>query len=227
MMANRKQPRGQCTFCGFESTKAGMTKHLAACPGRLALITQADEGAGKAEPLWYLRVQDAYAKDFWLDLEVRGSSTLSKLDSYLRAIWLECCGHMSQFSVGGWRGQEIAMRRRIDDVFEPDVELTHIYDFGTSSYTLIKAIRSRVGVPLTKHPIYLMARNVPPDAICTECGAPATHFCMECIYEEDSALLCEAHAATHPHNDYGEPLKLVNSPRLGLCGYTGPADPPY
>lgn len=30
-----------------------------------------------------------------------------------------------------------------------------------------------------------------------------------------------------PHDDYGEPIELVNSPRLGMCGYTGPADPPY
>jgi hypothetical protein len=39
--------------------------------------------------------------------------------------------------------------------------------------------------------------------------------------------LCDAHAATHPHEDYGEPLALVNSPRSGMCGYEGPADPPY
>jgi len=31
----------------------------------------------------------------------------------------------------------------------------------------------------------------------------------------------------HPHEEYGEPIEIVNSPRLGLCGYTGPADPPY
>jgi hypothetical protein len=204
-----------------------MSKHLAACPGRTDLTAQADQSAGKAEPLWHLRVQDAYAKEFWLDLEVRGSSTLNKLDAYLRAIWLECCDHMSQFSVGGWQGQEIAMRRRIDDVFAPDVELTHIYDFGTSSYTLVKALGMRVGVPLTKHPIYLMARNLMPETVCAECGAPATYLCIECMYEEIPCTLCEEHTRTHPHDNYGEPVALVNSPRLGLCGYEGPADPPY
>ena len=26
---------------------------------------------------------------------------------------------------------------------------------------------------------------------------------------------------------YGDPISLVNSPRLGMCGYDGPAEPPY
>ncbi|WP_127011414.1 hypothetical protein ACF3DV_03465 [Chlorogloeopsis fritschii PCC 9212] len=28
-------------------------------------------------------------------------------------------------------------------------------------------------------------------------------------------------------DNYGEPIPLVNSPRLSLCGYDGPAEPPY
>lgn len=60
------------------------------------------------------------------------------------------------------------------------------------------------------------------------CGQPATRFCMECVIEHNTAGdLCEQHAQEHPHEDYGEPLALVNSPRLGMCGYVGPADPPY
>jgi len=37
---------------------------------------------------------------------MRGSATLTKLDDYLRAIWLECCGHLSKFTIGGWGGGE-------------------------------------------------------------------------------------------------------------------------
>jgi len=37
---------------------------------------------------------------------MRGSATLAKLDDYLRAIWLECCGHLSKFTIGGWGGGE-------------------------------------------------------------------------------------------------------------------------
>lgn len=73
-----------------------------------------------------------------------------------------------------------------------------------------------------------MARNNQPIVDCMECGKPATYLCMECMIEEDEAgTLCDQHAEDHPHEDYGEPMPIVNSPRVGMCGYTGPAEPPY
>lgn len=85
----------------------------------------------------------------------------------------------------------------------------------------------RIDVPLTARPMVLMARNVMPDATCIECGQPATRLCMECLEADEQGTLCEKHAGTHTHDDYDEPIELVNSPRVGMCGYTGPAEPPY
>ena len=227
-MPRGKQSRGQCAFCGYETTKGSMSKHLAACPKRQAQMVGAAQTGRKAEPLYYLRMQDAYDSQFWLDLEVRGSASLKDIDAYLRAIWLECCGHLSQFSIGGWQGQEIAKSRRVDAIFQRDVELTHIYDFGTSSETRIKALGQRIGEPISTRPMVLMARNVRPETACIECGRQASHLCMECLIEDQTlGTLCTQHAQNHPHQDYGEPIELVNSPRLGMCGYTGPAEPPY
>jgi hypothetical protein len=211
-------------------TKGGLSRHLKSCPQRLEAIEAADgqKQAGPTERLYHLQVQAAYSPDFWLHVEMTGRATLKALDHYLRAIWLECCGHLSQFSVGGWRGQAIPMGRKIEQVFRPGVELTHIYDFGTSSETLVKVVDTREGQPLTRHAVYLMARNAMPAAVCAECGEPAGWLCMECLIEANQWLtLCHKHAKEHPHADYGEPVPLVNSPRLGMCGYTGPADPPY
>ena len=227
-MPRGKQSRGQCTFCGYETTKGSMGKHLAACPQRQAALAAAEGSKRKPEPLVLLRVQDAYSSQFWLDLEARGTAKLADIDDYLRAIWLECCGHLSEFSTGGWGSQKIAKSRRIADVFRPDVQLTHIYDFGTPSETTIKAVGQRVGAPLSARPLALLARNLMPEASCIECGQPASHLCIECMYEDETAgTLCPQHAASHTHENYGELLDLVNSPRLGMCGYTGPADPPY
>ena len=227
-MPRKKQSIGKCHYCGQEMAKGGMTKHLAACPERLMAIEKAEQKKGGSETLYHFRVQDAVVSEFWLDLEMRGSATLGDLDNYLRAIWLECCGHMSQFSVGGWQGQEISKKRSIDQVFKQAAELVHIYDFGTSSETLIKAVGTREGKPTTAHPIALMARNLIPEAKCINCEQPATHLCNECLIEEDIfGTLCQEHAETHPHDDYGDPISLVNSPRLGMCGYEGPAEPPY
>ena len=128
-MSGRKQSRGDCVFCGRNLTKSGLSRHLKSCPARQQAIDSAPKRTrgGKALQLYHLLVQDAGAPDFWLHLEMPGRAQLEDLDYYLRAIWLECCGHLSQFSVGGWRGEEIPMSRRIDAVFKPDLVLTHIY----------------------------------------------------------------------------------------------------
>ena len=227
-MSRRKQTRGKCNFCDREMTRGGLTRHLKSCPGRQAAIAAADQGEGHTQKIYHLQVYDAWGGDFWLHLEMRGRATLKDLDRYLRAIWLECCGHLSRFSVGGWGGDEINMGKWIENVFEPGVELEHIYDFGTSSHTMVKALDVRRGKPLSQHPIFLMARNDMPEVQCMECGQPASWLCMECMYEDDEpGWLCDEHAEDHPHDDYGGLMPVVNSPRLGMCGYTGPAEPPY
>ena len=227
-MPRGKPSRGKCAYCGAEIAKSGVPRHLTACAKRQTIMDRVEREKTKSETLYHLRIQDAWRGEFWLDLETRGYSTLMDLDAYLRCIWLECCGHLSRFSVGGWRGEDISMRRRADDVFKRCIELTHIYDFGTSSETLIKVVGKREGKPATTRPIALMARNLMPEAKCIECEQPAAWLCMECLIEEDVwGTLCNEHAQSHPHDVYGEPIRLVNSPRLGMCGYDGPAEPPY
>jgi hypothetical protein len=227
-MPRKSQSTGYCLFCGREMAKGGLTRHLASCDKRQEAIRAVEEGKGTTQQLFHLQVGDAYLSDFWLHLEVNGSATLKQLDDYLRAIWLECCGHLSRFSVGGWSGSEIPMSRKIEKVFSPGVVLTHIYDFGSSSETILKAASIRQGKPLTGHPIFLMARNAQPALSCAECGEPATHYCVDCLIENGEMLpLCDIHAAEHPHDEYGGLMPLVNSPRVGICAYDGPAEPPY
>lgn len=226
-MARRAQTKGACTYCGRLLTRSGMARHLESCPQRRLALDAADDRAGPVGPLFLLEARDAFSGAYWLHLEMNGSAPLGRLDQYLRAIWLECCGHLSQFSVGGWRGEEIAMSRKAAQVFRPGMELTHIYDFGSESVTLVRVLGRRLGKPTARHPLALLARNELPQSDCQECGAPAAFVCQQCHEEVLPGLLCEAHAATHPHDDYGEPLPIVNSPRFGVCGYDGPALAPY
>jgi hypothetical protein len=228
-MARKEQTSGACSYCGRMMTRGGMARHLRTCEARQQAIAAAADAKGAGSGTWiHLQLHDAAGGDHWLQLEMDATATLSKLDGYLRAIWLECCGHLSQFSAGGWGGRTIGKSSRAGQVLRPGVELTHIYDFGTESVTLVKAIDEREGPGLTKKPIALMARNEAPSVSCMECGEPATELCMQCVIEfEAEGTLCEKHADAHPHDDYGEPVPIVNSPRVGMCGYTGPADPPY
>lgn len=55
-------------------------------------------------------------------------------------------------------------------------ELTHIYDFGTSSYTTIKVRDVRRGRPLSKRPIALIARNKADVVECMEYERPAAYL---------------------------------------------------
>lgn len=85
-MARTPQSRGKCQYCGEETAKSGMSRHLAKCEKRAHVLQIAHAGKQPEETLWHVRVQAARDKDFWLDLEMRGSATLEKLDAYLRAI---------------------------------------------------------------------------------------------------------------------------------------------
>lgn len=238
-MARKKQSRGNCCYCGKEMTKGGLSRHLRSCAKRQEAIAARDGGRGKDETLFHLQVQDVWATDFWLYLEMRGSATLEDLDDYLRAIWLECCGHLSSFSIGpyrytqifddGWMiGDEKPMDAPVQRLFSPGMKISYEYDFGTTSNLVINVANVRQGKPLTANPIVLMARNLQPEATCMECDQPGEWLCMECVYEYDEpGFLCDEHADEHPHDNYGEPMPLVNSPRVGLCAYDGPAEPPY
>ena len=227
-MPRRSENPGTCAYCGEIITKRGVAKHLDQCSKRQEALTSAAARGRPEETLWHLRVQDAYDKDFWLDLEMVGSASLDKLDKYLRAIWLECCGHLSKFTIGGWGGVDVGKARKANAIFEPGLVLRHLYDFGTTSETDIKVVEYRKGKTTTKHLIALLARNRMPEVVCQECSQPAQWLCIECLYDEDkSGYLCDEHMEEHPHENYGEPMPLVNSPRTGMCGYDGPAEPPY
>jgi hypothetical protein len=225
-MAQTKQTRGACAFCGRQMTGNGMVKHLSACPKRKETLSERDKKAGKKQSIYHLKVQDTWLSDFWLHLEICESATLKDLDSYLRSIWLECCGHLSQFSVGNGMADELAMETTVKDLFKTGLVLTHIYDFGDSSETQIKVVGAREGKPLTKQPIYLMARNNLPEVEKCACGKPGAWLCLDCAEQDDEvALLCEKHAKDE-HQDHAL-MPILNSPRTGRCGYSGPAEPPY
>ncbi len=227
-MAERAHSRGSCEYCGRELTRGGMTRHLRGCEARAEVMDAAYGRSGRIIPLLHLQARDAWTGKYWLNLEVDGSATMRQLDLYLRAIWLECCGHLSRFSLGGWGGEEIAMDSRVGRVFHEGLELTHIYDYGSETITLVRAVDAREGTRTNGHPIALMARNAPLVLPCQRCDSPATQVCPQCVHTGHAGTLCDRHAARHRHEGYGvKTLQILNSPRTGMCGYTGPAEPPY
>lgn len=227
-MTIRKQPEGKCGFCQEIMTRRKLFNHLEKCPKRQEAIQTAEKSKRATEKLFHLRANFPYSKEFWLDLEVNGSAKLKDLDFYLREIWLECCGHLSEFSRGDFFSDEISISKKIGEVFAKEPTLFHSYDFGSTTETIVEKISVREGKPLTKHPVFLMSRNEMPVIKCLECDGIATHICIECLYNSEKGwMYCDEHTEGHPCDEYGEPIPVVNSPRLGVCGYEGPAEPPY
>ena len=112
------------------------------------------------------------------------------------------------------------MGRKLMDVFHPGMEFIHEYDFGDTTELLVKVLGQYEGPVKPRSPIEILARNEPPEIACDECGeALAAQICVECL-GEGSGWLCEACAEVHGCDEEMR-LPVVNSPRTGVCGYTG------
>ncbi len=179
---------------------------------------------------------------YWLHLEVAGSSTLVDVDTYLRAIWVDCCGHMSHFVFGTTRYQELIdgffalgdqknITTKASEVLRTGLKGRYEYDFGTPTELKIEVVGEREGKPLTTKPLTLLARNVMPAYACVPSAANRRRRTSVCSAISSrasrAAYLCAAHAKNHGCTLYGGPKKRFNSPRTGRCKYNGPAKPPY
>ncbi len=171
-----------------------------------------------------------------------GSATLFDLDHYLRHIWLECCGHMSAFKIEGVQyldtlgdsfgfEESESLDAQAHQLFTPGLNFAYEYDFGTTTELSIRVLDQRGGKPSTTHGLALMARNAPVQVPCEQCGKPAQLICLDCCYDSvghGAGYVCRDHAGSHAtHDDYGGMMGIFNSPRSGVCGYDGPAEPPY
>ena len=206
---------GICSLCNARYTKAGMTRHLKSCIPK-SLRNQLEQG-NQQKPFFYIMVTGCQAPDYWLYLKVNYEASLETLDTFLRTIWLECCGHLSAFRN---KGSELGMREKLKDILEPGMELLHEYDFGTTTELLVKVLGRYEGLIEKNIPIQILSRNEAPEILCDECGkVPAVEICTECQWRE-GGWLCQSCAETHKC-DEGMFLPVVNSPRTGVCGYTG------
>ncbi len=92
----RRTSKGKCELCGGTFGKAAMTRHLGSC--RQKQVPQ--EGLKKTK-LFHIVVEGRYLPQYWMHIEVPAKATLEDLDGFLRDTWLECCGHLSAFTIEG------------------------------------------------------------------------------------------------------------------------------
>ena len=91
------QTKGLCKYCGKEYTKGGMLRHLQTCKKRSAKL--AEEKGKRRCRYFQVVITGKYQKDYWLIVEASENTTLKELDVFIRDIWVECCGHLSAFTI--------------------------------------------------------------------------------------------------------------------------------
>lgn len=197
--------KGNCYLCGNELSKTAMKNHILK-----------EHSAKDGQECRLPKIEGAYDKNYWLYVDVPASSALSTLDSFLRKIWLECCGHMSAFRS---QYEDVGMANKIGSFNMGDV-LLHEYDFGSTTETLITVI----GTVYRKQQrgVRLLARNVPITFSCCKCGSPAELIDTE-DYDSENPFYC-LKCAEKNDELYELALPVTNSPRMGVCGYTGETD---
>lgn len=208
---------GICNFCRKAISSNAIKKHLLSCIERKKM-NELKKGNDK------IFMIKAGAGPFWVYFELSSLKSLRDIDVFLRDLWLECCGHLSMFTMGEntyaiepqKEHGDKSMNIRLEDAhFYEGMKFKHEYDFGTTTELFLECISERKGIVEPK--IIILARNNLPEFKC-KCGNVAKEICSDCVYD-GSGFLCEKCAKTH---ECGEEMLLpvVNSPRMGMCGYT-------
>ena len=203
---------GQCLYCEKEFSQKEIGKHLA----KHIADQEKNDASKKAHTYCHIEVE---SNEMFLHLLVKGDATMNKIDNFLKDIWLECCGHMSNF---GHDNFKVSMNHKVKDIFKTRVKIYHDYDYGDTTTVFLKGLKN-YQLSLKEDTI-LLSRNEPLKIMCATCKTePAINICVSCWYDE-YAFFCESCSEKHEEKcddfaDYGR-MPVVNSPRMGVCGYT-------
>jgi len=141
------------------------------------------------------------------------------------------CGHLSEFTIGSvryanepddWGADpgEKTMKVRAGSAIGPRVDrFLYEYDFGSTTELSLR-VTGRAKRIERREAVRLLARNDTPAWNCSSCDAPAVSVCSLCIWER-FWFACADHEESHDDCDEDGWLPVVNSPRMGVCGYGG------
>lgn len=240
---------GKCLFCGKTYKSGGINRHLQTHFKKLA--QEKENGRSfllKIEPnprywpgsgyflyLWVdgetkMGMVDDFLRDIWLEC-CGHLSAFRNPKGRTHGMWdfLEAEELLEQGKTKEYENLmeeatgEVPMGRKAQDVFYKDLKLEYEYDFGSSTYLTI-IVSAEVKCKAEK-PIVLLSRNEPLEINCQMCGKrPAVELCSIEDWEADY-LFCSKCAEKHAEicddlADYAA-MPVVNSPRMGVCGYVG------
>ena len=119
---------GNCYLCGHTYSKAGFAKHI---------LSNHSYAGADSQDCAVIKVEGADDKSYWLYVDIALTSTLQPLDSFLRDIWLECCGHLSNFYAIGI--EQIGKSKKIS-LLPKGFTFYYDYDFGSTTTLKITVV---------------------------------------------------------------------------------------
>jgi hypothetical protein len=211
--------KGKCIKCGKLYTSITGSSHLTSCiPKNLISSDSTTEG-------YLVRISWTEQPNlYWMFVTIPKNVTLSLLDQYLRDSWLECCDHLSKFTINGLHYMsylepgygDLSMNKQIKQILSPGLRFTYAYDFGSSTDLTLKVIETIPACPPKN--ITLFIQNDPPLFSCESCKKPANIICSLC-----GETICDScgpnHSCALEIGDTSMLMQLVNSPRTGVCAY--------
>jgi len=249
MIIEKTKSEGVCHFCKKIYTKSGMNRHLQKhlesemIHGQSGisylLKIEPDTSWGRTPyflSIWIdgetlLEDLDIFLRNIWLECCGHMSSfkdpkkkRMGMGFSFFDAEDLLDQGKIKEYEeLMEERNGELPKSRKAKKVFKKGLKLIYDYDFGsTTSLEIVTVSEYRVKASDT---VVLLSRNEPFKILCSSCGKNnAVEICTRCDYEEE-AIFClkcsKAHAkACSDFEDYAS-MKIVNSPRTGVCAYQG------
>ena len=108
----------------------------------------------------------------------------------------------------------------LEKVLKVGQKFRYEYDFGSTTELSLRVAGEREGVLTDEDDeVHVLARNLPPEYKCVRCGKPATQVAAGYDYwGVVEHTYCDACAKKAREDGW---LPIVNSPRVGVCGYTG------
>jgi hypothetical protein len=203
---------GKCELCNNQIEQDDLDNHVVKC-----ISNQKGEVENVLLRVYALHHENLY----WLYILIPSRLRLSVLDKYFRDIWLECCGHLSEFDINGKRYKREEMMKPIKSAMPIGSKITYSYDFGSPTYLTIKPVGTYMTDNLT---VKLISRNDKPFIKCdgSRCKQDSTLTCTNCEYTYcDKCAWLSKHKCTSEdgYNVEMDTVQIVNSPRSGICGY--------
>jgi hypothetical protein len=249
--------KGTCQACQQSLALSNCKRHLFFCSKMLEYLTNHQYNVFNDTAIsiltttgYILKISDLHRPHlYYIYLAAPDHLSLRDLDVYLRALWLQCCSHMSCFSTDtgkeyypqlfsnpsfpNFENHFLMSEMAISDFFSANDHCAYEYDFADRTQLQIQVIQRITNAP--KQKFTLLIRNEEPQYYCDSCQeriiirycqACRQSFCEGCFVSShlQDTKKKESKSVKNSKKMCGSDycLPVVNSPRVGKCGYVGP-----